>query len=238
MTMKKTASQIEKEFSLLEALKLPATTPVEFDECYYVVNARKEKHGISESEYNMLVEFFKLALGLQWKIDIKEHMETAISFSQGIYKALKEHYERRKEFTTTRHDNRLLLMESELKNKYMYVENVFYYLLDPMEGEYTTQAKRALAGMKYKDMREAREENDGEYLILEGEEEREDYANEQLESYLQEIDAEEKVKIYEKYKTLEEWKKQALLLDGYGHTIASYDGIELAHGGYYIYRMN
>ncbi len=82
----------------------------------------------------------------------------------------------------------------------------------------------------------------GEYLVL-TESERETTADERLESYIDDCLLEGVSDTIAQYFDRAAWKRDALLSDGYGHTISSYDGdeheIRQADGTYlYIYRVN
>lgn len=83
-------------------------------------------------------------------------------------------------------------------------------------------------------------ENPGEYLVLD-ESERETAADQALDNYIDECilsDVPENIRHYFDSKA---WKRDALMSDGYGHTLASYDHNEREqkiHGvWYFIYRV-
>ena len=82
----------------------------------------------------------------------------------------------------------------------------------------------------------------GEYLVL-TDSERETAADERLESYIDECLLPGVSETLAMYFDRASWKRDALLSDGYGHTISGYDGeeheVRQADGSYlYIYRMN
>ncbi len=82
----------------------------------------------------------------------------------------------------------------------------------------------------------------GEYLVL-SESERESVAAERLESYIDECLLEGVADTIAQYFDRAAWKRDALLSDGYGHTISSYDGEEHEictedGSSLYIYRTN
>lgn len=95
------------------------------------------------------------------------------------------------------------------------------------------------------------ESEPGEYRVL-TESEREKAASEALDSYVDEclfgqIKADFKgqdslVETLERYFDRASWKRDALLSDGYGHTLSGYDGNEneekIDGVWYYIYRVN
>lgn len=85
------------------------------------------------------------------------------------------------------------------------------------------------------------EDSPGTYLVL-TEDEREQYADERLESYIDECILTELPEQYRHYFDSAGWKRDALMSDGYGHTISSYDGEEreakIDGSWYYIYRTN
>ena len=80
-----------------------------------------------------------------------------------------------------------------------------------------------------------------EYRVL-TESERETAADESLESYIDECILAEVPNTLRQYFDRDAWKRDALLSDGYGHTLNGYDGEEneLTVGGvwFYIYRVN
>lgn len=85
------------------------------------------------------------------------------------------------------------------------------------------------------------ESEPGEYLVL-TDSEADAAANERLESYIDECILPECPPGVAQYFDRDSWKRDALLSDGRGHTIAAYDGAEneqkIDGVWYYIYRMN
>jgi len=85
------------------------------------------------------------------------------------------------------------------------------------------------------------EDSPGSYLVL-TEDEREQYADAQLESYIDECILPECPEAAKQYFDRDGWKRDALLSDGYGHLIASYDHeereVKVDGTWYYIYRVN
>lgn len=93
------------------------------------------------------------------------------------------------------------------------------------------------------------EDEPGEYRVL-TESERETATDESLESYIDEcifgqLSAKEHgsiVETLERYFDRAAWKRDALMSDGYGHTLSPYDGqeheVKVGDTWYYIYRVN
>lgn len=88
------------------------------------------------------------------------------------------------------------------------------------------------------------EDEPGEYRVL-TESERETAADESLESYIDECifgQLSAIVETLERYFDREAWKRDALISDGYGHTLSPYDGqeyeVKVGNTWYYIYRVN
>lgn len=93
------------------------------------------------------------------------------------------------------------------------------------------------------------ENEPGEYRVL-TESERETAADESLDSYIDEcifgqLSAKEHGSIaeaLERYFDRAAWKRDALMSDGYGHTLSPYDGqeheVKVGDTWYYIYRVN
>jgi hypothetical protein len=85
------------------------------------------------------------------------------------------------------------------------------------------------------------ETEQGEYLVLD-DSEADTVADEQLESYIDEYILPECPHAIAPYFDRDAWKRAALLSDGRGHTISSYDGeeheVEIDSTCYYIYRVN
>jgi hypothetical protein len=85
------------------------------------------------------------------------------------------------------------------------------------------------------------ESEPGEYLVL-TDGEADDAADESLESYIEGCILLECPPAVAQYFDRDSWKRDALLSDGRGHLLASYDGEEneVKVGGewYYIYRVN
>ena len=85
------------------------------------------------------------------------------------------------------------------------------------------------------------ESEPGEYRILTASE-REDAVDEALENYIDECIMPECPEPVRSYFDRDAWKRDALISDGYGHTLSGYDGEEHEYqidGGWlYIYRVN
>jgi hypothetical protein len=85
------------------------------------------------------------------------------------------------------------------------------------------------------------DEEPGEYRVLD-ESEREQAASEALDSYIDECVLSQIPEGYRDYFDADRWKQDALNSDGYGHTLASYDGDEqeacIDGTWYYVYRVN
>ncbi len=85
------------------------------------------------------------------------------------------------------------------------------------------------------------ESEPGEYRVL-TESERETAADEALESYIDECILPDASGALAQYFDRASWKRDALLGDGYGHTLSGYDGNEheqqIDGTWYYIYRVN
>ena len=81
----------------------------------------------------------------------------------------------------------------------------------------------------------------GEYAVM-TEDERETAADQYLENYIDECLLPEMPETARYYFDHEEWKRDAIMSDGYGHTLASYDGHEheqqIDGVWYFIYRTN
>jgi hypothetical protein len=94
---------------------------------------------------------------------------------------------------------------------------------------------------KYDDNMFESTDEPGEYLVL-TESEREQAADEALENYIDECILPGVPESFRNYFDREAWKRDALMSDGYGHTLAYYDGNEdecqIDGEWYYIYRVN
>lgn len=85
------------------------------------------------------------------------------------------------------------------------------------------------------------DDDPGKYLVL-TESERESVANEALDSYIDDAILPEIPEAYRNYFDADSWKRDALMSDGYGHTIARYDSEEretkVDGVWYFVYRVN
>jgi hypothetical protein len=240
--------------------------PEDLEESDYIDNAfqlnpRQEKQGDPPSYYIDVVSKFKTLLTPLKKKQIKEFIEN---------EPFNTKHERDKlYYTITRYLKRYKQDKptyKEIKRKSLYVENVLFHLLSNEDRDYVKSYKNAFLGLPVEDNREYRSVDSGEYLILtdeEADEKAEEYILNSLWAFNSEFiirhtdlpwDAQEMIQAYQEDRCesanepikalindLDEFIEDAILSDGRGHFINSYDGeeteIQFNDLFFFVYRM-
>ena len=234
----------EKAEALITNLNLKVgDTLIENDDSY-IVNPRYVLNGMSPYDYKTSIEHLKKILTKQ---EIK-NMSRAINKNTKDYnKKLYDKLDKRLGYYYHKREIKKSIPLGEIRTALEYFKqdrftglfNTIYHLLSKGQEKYLLCYKTAWKNLPIPDLREWREENDGEYDVFTDEE-----AEQRFNDYFEDSDYLWIDAVKEKQTTLgfDEWVEWVKESDGRGNSLNHYDGREevetINDTEYYIYRTN